>query len=331
MKAFAALYAALDETTKTSEKVDALARYFASVAPADAAWAVHFLSGRRPKRLVGARKLAGWAMELTGTPEWLFGECYEAVGDLAETISLLLPASGASSDLPLRAWVERLLALRGEDEETQRQAILAAWAELDGQQAYVWNKLITGSFRVGVSQKLVVRALARVSGVDEAAVAHRLMGAWDPSPEFYERLLGVDTADTDASHPYPFFLAHPLEVEPDELGDPAEWIVEWKWDGIRAQVVRRAGKVFVWSRGEELVTERFPELAAAASLLPDGTVLDGELLPWRDGAALPFAQLQRRIGRTSLGPKILAEVPVVLLAYDLVEAEGEDVRERPLA
>jgi DNA ligase-1 len=332
VKAFAELYAALDETTKTGEKVDALARYFASVAPADAAWAVHFLSGRRPKRLVGARKLAGWAMDFAGTPEWLFGECYEAVGDLAETISLLLPPSGASSDLPLRAWVEeRLLPLRGEGEETQRRAILAAWAELDGPQAYVWNKLITGSFRVGVSQKLVVRALSRVSGVDEAAVAHRLMGAWDPSPEFYGRLLGADTADTDASRPYPFFLAHALEGEPDELGDPAEWQVEWKWDGIRAQVVRRAGKVFVWSRGEELVTERFPELAAAASLLPDGTVLDGELLPWREGGALPFAQLQRRIGRTALGPKILSEVPVVLLAYDLLEMEGADVREQPLA
>ncbi len=182
MKAFAELYAALDETTKTSEKVDALARYFTSVPPADAAWAVHFLSGRRPKRLVGGRKLADWALEFTGTPEWLFGECYEAVGDLAETITLLLPPSRASSDLPLRAWVERLLALRGESDDTQRDAIFRAWGELDGQQAYVWNKLITGSFRVGVSQQLVVRALARVSGVDEAAVAHRLMGAWDHPP-----------------------------------------------------------------------------------------------------------------------------------------------------
>ena len=332
MKAFAELYAALDETTKTGEKVDALARYFASVQPADAAWAVHFLSGRRPKRLVGARKLAEWAMDFTGTPEWLFGECYESVGDLAETISLLLPPSGASSDLPLRVWVEeRLLRLRGESDEVQRDAVLAAWAELDGAQAYVWNKLITGSFRVGVSQRLVVRALSRVSGVDEAAVAHRMMGAWEPSPEFYGRLVGEDTRDTDVSRPYPFFLAHALEGEPDGLGEPGEWQVEWKWDGIRAQVVRRAGTTFIWSRGEELVTERFPELAAAASLLPDGTVLDGEVLPWRDGGAMPFAQLQRRIGRKALGPKILSEIPIVLLAYDLLEIEGVDVREQPLS
>lgn len=331
MKAFAALYAELDETTKTGEKVDALVRYFARVPPEDAAWAIHFLVGRRPKRLIGARRLAEWAMEAAGVPEWLFAECYESVGDLAETISLLLPPSEASSPLPLHLWVERLLALRGEDEAGQRRLVLAAWSELDGAQVYVWNKLITGSFRVGVSQSLVVRALSRLSGVDEGAIAHRLMGAWEPGPELLERLVGADTRDADLSRPYPFFLAYALEGEPEDLGEAAEWQAEWKWDGIRAQVVRRGGATFVWSRGEELVTERFPELAEAAALLPDGTVLDGEIMPWKDGAPLPFAQLQRRIGRKVLGPKILAEVPVVLLAYDLLEHGGEDVRERPLA
>jgi DNA ligase-1 len=331
VKSFAALYAELDETTKTGEKVDALAAYFAGTPPEDAAWAVHFLSGRRPKRLVGARKLAAWAMEAADVPEWLFAECYESVGDLAETISLLLPDSGASSDRPLRHWVEeRLLPLRGEDEDAQRAEVQRAWAELDGPQAYVWNKLITGSFRVGVSQSLVVRALARVSGVDEAAVSHRLMGAWDPTPEFYLRLLAADTSDTDLSRPYPFFLAYALESDLEALGDARDWQAEWKWDGIRAQMIRRRGTTFIWSRGEELITERFPELAHAAALLPDGTVLDGEIMPWRDGP-LPFAQLQRRIGRKVLGPKILSEVPVVLLAYDLLEADGADVREQPFA
>ena len=331
MKRFAELYAELDETTRTGEKVDALAAYFAHTPPEDAAWAVHFLSGRRPKRLVGARKLAAWAMEAADVPEWLFGESYESVGDLAETISLLLPESDASSPLPLHVWVlERLLPLRGEDEETQRRAILRAWAEMDGPQAYVWNKLITGSFRVGVSQSLVVRALSRVSGVDEAAVAHRLMGAWDPTPEFYLRLLAADTSDTDLSRPYPFFLAYALESDLEALGDARDWQAEWKWDGIRAQMIRRRGTTFLWSRGEELITERFPELAHAAAFLPDGTVLDGEIMPWRDGP-LPFAQLQRRIGRKVLGPKILSEVPVVLLTYDLLEVDGADVREQPFA
>ena len=331
MKRFAELYAELDETTKTGEKVDALAAYLARTPPEDAAWAVHFLSGRRPKRLVGARKLAAWAMEAADVPEWLFAECYESVGDLAETISLLLPDSAASSDRPLRHWVEeRLLPLRGEDDETQRAEVRRAWAELDGPQAYVWNKLITGSFRVGVSQSLVVRALSRVSGVDEASIAHRLMGAWEPSPEFYLRLLAADTSDADLSRPYPFFLAYALEGDLESLGEARDWQAEWKWDGIRSQMIRRRGATFLWSRGEELITERFPELAQAAALLPDGTVLDGEIMPWRDGP-LPFAQLQRRIGRKVLGPKILSEVPVVLLAYDLLEVDGADVREQPFA
>ncbi len=332
MRRFAALYAELDETTKTSAKVAALAAYFAGAEPADAAWAVHFLSGRRPKRLIGPRRLAAWAMEAAGVPEWLFDECYDSVGDLAETISLLLPPSHAATLLPLHHWVEaRLLPLRGEDEASQHAAVLRTWAELDGAERYVWNKLITGAFRVGVSQSLVVRALARVSGVEEAAVAHRLMGAWDPSPEFYRLLLSGDTRDADLSRPYPFFLAYPLEGEVEALGDAMEWQAEWKWDGIRAQLIRRAGSTYLWSRGEELITERFPEVAEAAALLPDGTVLDGELLPWQDDGPLPFSQLQRRIGRRTLGRKILAEVPVVLLAYDLLEDGGADLREQPLA
>ena len=330
MRRFAALYAELDETTRTGEKVEALVRYLAEAASEDAAWAVHFLSGRRPKRLVPARRLAGWAMQAAGVPEWLFAECYESVGDLAETISLLLPGAEEPSPLPLRHWVEdRLLALRGEDEETQRRHVQRAWAELDGPQLYLWNKLITGGFRVGVSQNLVVRAVSRLSGVDEATIAHRLMGAWEPSPEFFQRLLAADTRDADFSRPYPFFLAYPLEGEPEGLGEAAAWQVEWKWDGIRAQVVRRGGRVFIWSRGEELITERFPDLAEPAALLPEGTVLDGEILPWRDGP-LPFAQLQRRIGRKQLGPGILADVPAVLLAYDLLEHDGLDLREQPL-
>ncbi|MDB4951370.1 MAG: dependent ligase [Gemmatimonadetes bacterium] len=332
MREFARLFTELDETTKTGEKVEAMARYFAAADPADAAWAVHFLSGNRPKRLIAVRRLAAWAMEASGVPPWLFEESYHAVGDLAEAISLLLPPSEPAPSLPLHRWVqERLLALAGEDEETQRREILRSWRELDGNERFVWNKLITGGFRVGVSQSLVVRALSRASGVDEATVAHRLMGAWEPRPEVFQRLVSPDSRDADVSRPYPFFLAYALDEGPETLGEPAEWQAEWKWDGIRAQLIRRAGQTFLWSRGEELVTERFPELAQAAALLPDGTVIDGEVMPWMDGRPLPFAQLQRRIGRKKLGPKILAEVPVVLVAYDLLEMGGEDVRPLPLA
>jgi DNA ligase 1 len=331
VRRFAALFDELDRTTATNAKVEALARYFAAAPPADAAWAVHFLSGRRPRRLVASGKLGGWAAESAGVEPWLFEECYHAVGDLAETITLLLPAAERAGDAPLHRWVEeRLLPLLREDEAGRRAGIEAAWRELSGTALFVWNKLITGGFRVGVSQSLVVRALARASGVDEAAIAHRLMGAWEPSPEFFRSLLAPDTSDADISRPYPFFLAHALEGEPASLGDPGEWQAEWKWDGIRAQLIRRRGQSFLWSRGEELITDRFPELAEAAALLPDGTVLDGEILPWTGGRPLPFAQLQRRIGRKTLGPKILREVPVVLLCYDLLEVGGRDARDLPL-
>jgi DNA ligase-1 len=331
VKEFARLYSALDETTATNEKVAALVAYFASAPPADAAWAVHFLSGRRPKRLVSSGKLRAWAAEEAGIPGWLFEESYQAVGDLAETITLLLPASGGSSELPLSHWVEeRLLRLRGEEDDVQREVMLRSWRELDSRERFVWNKLITGSFRVGASQQLVTRALAEMSGVPEGVVAHRLMGSWDPTPEFFQRLTAPDTSDADVSRPYPFFLAHPLEGEPSTLGDAGDWIAEWKWDGIRAQLIRRAGRTFLWSRGEELLSGRFPEVEETGALLPDGTVIDGELLPWVGGSPLPFAQLQRRIGRKNLGRKILDEVPVVLVAYDLLEHAGADIRSLPL-
>jgi DNA ligase-1 len=331
MKRFAALYSALDETTATNEKVEALTQYFRNAPPADAAWAVHFLSGRRPKRLVSSRNLRAWAVNAAGLPDWLFDESHQQVGDLAETITLLLPDTGTSSELPLAYWIEqRLLRLRGEDEDVQHEVMVQAWGELDRRERLVWNKLITGSFRVGASQQLVVRALSRVSGIEEGVVAHRLMGAWDPTPEFFARLVAPDTRDADVSRPYPFFLAHPLEGTPNALGDISNWMLEWKWDGIRTQLIRREGRTFLWSRGEELLSGRFPEVEELGGLLPEGTVIDGELLPWVNGAPLPFAQLQRRIGRKNLGPKILDEVPVVLVAYDLLEEAGIDIRAAPL-
>ncbi len=332
MKDFARLYATLDETTSTSEKVAALARYFASAPPADAAWAVHFLIGRRPKRLVSSPGLRAWAAAEAGIPDWLFEESYAAVGDLAETITLLLPDAGTTTEGSLAYWVEaRLLPLRGQAEDVQRAEMVRAWRELGRIERYVWNKLITGSFRVGASARLVERALSSASGVAEGVVAHRLMGAWDPTPEFYLRLLAPDTRDADVSRPYPFFLAYPLEGTPESLGAIDSWAAEWKWDGIRAQLIRRAGRTCLWSRGEELLAGRFPEVEEVGALLPEGTVLDGELLPWLDGAPLPFAQMQRRIGLKTLSRKILAEVPVILVAYDLLESGGEDLRGLPFA
>src|SRR5690348_9219617 len=255
MKAFADLYAALDETTKTNGKIAAMSRYFSIAPPADLAWTVHFLIGRRPKRLIETRKLVEWAIEEAGIPEWLFGECYQAVGDLAETIALLLPPAQHSTTLPLHHWVEEfLLPLRNRDDAARRTALLYAWREMSDRQRFAWNKLITGEFRVGVSQNLVVRALAETSGVPPAALAHRLMGDWQPTADFAAQILAKETADADVSRPYPFFLAYPLEGPVEELGGVREWQVEWKWDGIRSQLIRRQWRTFLWSRGEELIT-----------------------------------------------------------------------------
>ena len=279
MRSFARLYAALDETTATNEKVAALADYFRSAPPENAAWAVHFLTGRRPKRLVAVPDLRRWAADEAGVPEWLFEESYQAVGDLAETITLLLPEPVESGEERSLAWwvEERLLPLRGQDPSVQREEMVCAWRELDRRERFVWNKLITGAFRVGASVRLVERALAQASGVEEGAISHRLMGGWEPTPEFFRRLVSVDVSDADASRPYPFYLAYSLEADPESLGDPVEWLAEWKWDGIRAQLIRRTGRTFLWSRGEELLNGRFPEVEEAAALLPEGSVLDGEL------------------------------------------------------
>ncbi|MEM7799510.1 MAG: ATP-dependent DNA ligase [Chloroflexota bacterium] len=342
MIAFSQLYARLDETNKTNAKVEALVGYFKSAPPADAVWAIYFLSGNRPRRAVSSRMLSEWAAAEVGIPEWLFRESYDAVGDIAETVTLILPDDGQPSDLPLHRWIEeRLLPLQKMEEEERRVKIVASWRELTRQQRFVWNKLLVGGFRVGVSRQLVTRALAEVAGIDQAVIAHRLMGNWEPTAGFYQSIFEADTADSDISRPYPFYLAYPLELEATDktelgremegvLGKRDEWQVEWKWDGIRAQMIRRKGEHFLWSRGEDLITDSYPELIGAADSLPDGTVLDGELLGWKAGQVLPFSELQRRLGRKKVGKKMLAEVPIVLMAYDLLEWEGDDWRPRPL-
>lgn len=331
MKDFADLYTKLDETTSTNRKIDAMVDYFQRAPKQNAVWAISFLIGRKPRQVVPTRKLIQWAAGLAEIPEWLFEASYDVVGDLAETITLLLPKPESTSNRPLSEWVElNLLPLRGLEPEIQRREILSAWNRMDESQRFVWNKLITGGFRVGVSRRLVVRALERFSGIDAAVITHRLMGEWPATADTYRRILSPDTRDADISRPYPFYLAYPLTEELGELGPINNWQVEWKWDGIRGQVIKRSQQVFIWSRGEELVTEKYPELTDSAVSLPDGTVLDGEILPWKDDRPLPFSELQRRIGRKTVGKKLLSEVPTAFLAYDILESDGTDLRQTPL-
>jgi DNA ligase-1 len=329
MKLFTDLYVQLDQTNKTNEKVEAMRSYFGEAAPHDAAWALYFLSGRKPRQIVPSKFLREWSLELSGIPEWLYLESRDTVGDGAETMALLLPNNHAIDETPLNKLVEeQLLPLRGLDEETQKAAVTEAWSRMNYSQRLVYNKLITGAFRVGVSQLLVIRALAQLSELPTDVIAMRLMGDWSPSEAFFRDLLDpeLDPDETPIARPYPFHLAHQLDFPTDDLGKIGEWQAEWKWDGIRAQVIKRADEVFIWSRGEDLMTERFPEIEAAALELPNGTVLDGELLPWREGRVLPFSEMQRRIGRKNLSVKILDEVPIVLQCYDLLEYEGRDIR-----
>ncbi|MBY0492089.1 MAG: ATP-dependent DNA ligase [Gemmatimonadaceae bacterium] len=332
MRAFADLYDAIDATTATNEKVAALVAFFGTASNADAAWAAAFLLGRRPKRLVKAPDLRAWAAEAANVPMWLFEESYAQAGDLAEAITLLVPETTGDDDAPFAWWVEeRLLPLARMAPDAQRAALREAWSRLGGTSRFVFNKLITGAFRVGVSDGLVVRALAQVSGVPADALAHRLMGQWEPSAEWYARLLQAESDESNWSRPYPFYLAYPLEAAPESLGDVRDWQLEWKWDGIRCQLVRRRGQTLLWSRGEELLSGRFPEVEASAAWLPDGTVLDGELLAWRDGQPLPFTELQKRINRKTVGKKLLADVPCHLLVYDCLEDGGADVRAESMA
>ncbi len=331
MNRFASLFAALDATTKTSVKVTALADYFRDAPEPDRIWTIALLSGRRPKRAVTATELRAWAAEAAGLPAWLFEEAYPVVGDLAETIALILPAATHASDQTLSEHVTMLIRLTGQPAPDRHAAILSAWDGLGPDERFLFNKLITGGFRMGVSQGLMTKALAIATGIAETTLAHRLMGNWSPLNTSYAALIHTNDMAEDGARPYPFALAAALDDGPDGLGAPDEWLAEWKWDGIRGQLIARPHAFALWSRGEELITDRFPEFAPLADFLPPGTVIDGEVLAWGDGAPLPFAALQKRIGRKTVPKKLLAEAPARMLAYDLLEDTGQDLRAAPLA
>lgn len=334
MKRFARLYAELDASTSTRGKLDALRRYYDEAPAADAAWATYFLAGGKPRQVVPSRLLREIAQRAAGIDDWLFEECYQAVGDMAETISLVLPPPQGEDHAGLAEWVEgRLAPLRGAQPAVIESRLREFWDALGVRERFLLGKLIGGGFRVGVSRLLVQRALAQHSGVDVKTIAQRMMGYTDGSvmPDAARFVALVDAAPVHRAtgQPYPFFLAHQLNGSPAVLGDPADWLAEWKYDGIRAQVMHHGGEVWIWSRGEELVTDRFPEVAGIGRALPQGTVLDGEILVWADGAPAPFALLQQRIGRKRLGPQVLARAPATLVAYDLIEHEGVDIRSLP--
>ncbi|MEJ6395228.1 ATP-dependent DNA ligase [Gymnodinialimonas sp. 2305UL16-5] len=333
MKDFADLFTALDQTTKTSVKTAALAAYFTTASEQDKIWTIALLSGRRPRRAITTTKLREWAAEHAGIPLWLFEACYPVVGDLSETIALVLPEPKTRIERTLSEWIAALRGLDNAEEADRKAAILTAWDGLPPIERFVFNKLLTGGWRMGVSQKLMTRALAKATGIDEAELTHRLMGDWSPDTVSWDSLIEAPDPTADLSRPYPFYLAYQLDQLPEDLGDVADWLAERKWDGIRGQLILRGGARYLWSRGEDLMTDRFPELAMLTDFLPQGTVIDGEVLAYDKAAETPmsFAKLQPRIGRKTVPKKLLAEAPCILMGYDLLEWNGADLRQTPLA
>ncbi|MGF1459835.1 MAG: ATP-dependent DNA ligase [Leptolyngbyaceae cyanobacterium] len=336
MKRFTELFQAIDATTSTNAKVEALRQYFATEAPVNAVWALYLLLNKTRRRLVTSRILRDVYLSISEMPEWLFKDCYSHVGDSAEVIALLLrdtPLQGKSAaDIPLHQWMEQIIPLvkAAETEEERHELIVSWWRSLDDSEIFVLNKVLTGAFRVGASSKLVIKGLSAAAHVPEPVLAHRLMGDFEPTVEFYQSLISQEAVETAPSQPYPFFLASQIDEDKFRAETMADWLAEWKWDGIRAQVIKRAGEVFIWSRGEDLITEQFPELVEAFQPFANGHVFDGEILCWEGDRPLTFNHLQKRLGRKRVTQKVMAESPVRFIAYDLIEHTGNDIREKPL-
>jgi ATP-dependent DNA ligase len=330
MRRFTEFYEALDSTNSLNDKTGIIKDYFLKANENDKLWTLYLFSGGKLKKKFNTSQLKEWAIEYANLPGWLFDESYNSVGDLAETISLILPVKEFDSDETLTYWINYIEDINKVKEENRKEKIIEAWRRLNQNESFVFNKLITGGFRVGVSRKTITNALSELENIDKNIIEHRLTGSWHPDKTLYKDLLSGENTKDEISKPYPFYLAYPIEDEPEALGSPEEWQAEWKWDGIRGQLIIRERELFVWSRGEELVTEKFPEFEIAKNFLPDGIVLDGEIMCYSNGKPLPFNLLQTRIGRKNITPKILKEAPVVFMVYDILEFEGNDVRSSSL-
>jgi DNA ligase-1 len=332
MKKFATLFEKIDQTQSTNEKVQHMQDYFATCSDEDGAWALFFLCGHRIKRLISSRMLLHWCGNILSYPTWLIEDSYAAVGDTAETISLLLPRTESEGNsYTLTEWMEKFIKpLQLLSTEEQEKHIVGFWKELNTKEIFILNKILTGSFRVGVSTLLTLKALGQAINVSREILSQRLMGHWEPSAEFYAQLKHEGEGKRYLN-PYPFYLAYPLEAELNTLGPIEDWIAEWKWDGIRGQAVVRDGTSALWSRGNELISLQFPELIEAFKTIPEGTVLDGEIIAYQDGMPLPFGELQKRLGRKNVSKLMIEKVPISFIVYDLLEYKGEDIRNHPLS
>lgn len=326
MKAFATLVNALDSTNKTGLKTEAVIQFLKEADDNDKLWFLALFTGKRPKRNINTALLKTWAMEIANIPEWLFQESYSSVGDLGETISLVLPPPLNQKEASLSAWMEEIIQLKRATEEEKKEFVLKAWASLAGTSRFIFNKLLGGSFRLGISSKTLIQALSKHYKIDPSVITHSIMGNWDIQNVTFDKLVQGAYTDTRISQPYPFCLAYALEKELEDLGEVKEWQAEYKWDGIRGQFIKRNDQVFIWSRGEELVTDQFPEVKNTLLQWKGNFVIDGELLVVKNNTVANFSELQKRLNRKTITKKMMEEYPVAVYAYDLLEYEGEDWR-----
>lgn len=330
MRYFAELINALESTNKTNAKIDAIVDYLERASEEDKVWFIALFTGKRPKRNVNTNLMKEWALGITKLPFWLFQESYSSVGDLGETLSLILPQPTEKIDWTLSQWMNDIVNLKDKTEAEKKAFVLQSWNGLDYTERLIFNKLLGGSFRIGVSDKTLINALTKYSGQEASALMHSMMGKWNPGEISFQELISAEKVNVDSSRPYPFCLAYPLEKKLSELGEPNDWLIEYKWDGIRGQIIRRNDEVFIWSRGEELITQQFPEIAEAVQAMKGNFVLDGEILAVKDGKVLNFNELQKRLNRKSITKRMLTDIPIEVFVYDLIELEGTDLREKPI-
>ena len=350
-RSFGNLINNLEQCNSTKKKINLISVFIKDIDPRDGSWILLLLMSSRQKRVITGRRLKDILQASFRMPSWLIDDCFAQVGDSAETISLLWPqlkseltdANIECSEVynklfnepkeskPLHWWMETLLpAIKDATETTQNRLILKLWSDIADQDHYLTNKLITGGFRNGVSKGLVVKSIAKAYKLDESTVLERLMKPIEINNIWFQELthpVSINRTDRGAI-PYPFYLASPVEIEKIKETPPADWRLEYKWDGIRGQLIKRDTGAYLWSRGEELVNHVFPEIIEMAENLPDGTVLDGEILCWQKDVRKPmaFASLQRRLGRKTVNKKLLKECPTVFLAYDILEHKSIDIR-----
>lgn len=324
MIAFAELLERLVFTPSRNAKIALLRRYFATQPDPDRGIGLAAVTGE----LSFTAAKPGLIRELAGarTDPVLFAWSYDYVGDLAETVALMWPA--AATDAPPPRLGEVVQALE-EAPKSALPGLVAGWLDAsDASTRFALLKLITGGLRVGVSARLAKVALAELGGVEPDEVEEVWHGLAPPYLPLFAWLEGHSPRPDPLDAPVfrPPMLAHPLEAGDLAGLQPAEWRAEWKWDGIRVQLVSTPGGKRVFSRGADDISAGFPEIVEAMNFR---AVLDGELLVVRDGAVAPFADLQQRLNRKAVTMKMMQSFPAAVRLYDILFDGAEDVRGLP--